>query len=432
MGYLILLLIIIVTYVIVLNRFSIRSIITNAFSLLILMLVFVHFVSPILVHYYNLDRRFPNLDFSDYNDSYIVLSYITVSFIFLALGYFCKSTGVRKTTILQEIYEFKDKYIFIMLWIYIIGFGMFMYIFFPLFIANTAMFMANRINNFSGFGYLLMAIQLSTPLFIILLYKYLYKKEAKYLLLLFFVAISTIIISIMTGSRAVLFSIVLYFGLFKLLFEQIKINSTLILKIGTVFVAIFAAVAILGNIRTNVVKEIDTHFEESTIELMLGEMTKSFSHTELLFFLTTQNTNYQLGRTYTAAIALPIPRSLWINKPVGGGPVLTNIVAPGAYCLVNNEFNSSFTTGVFLEAYLNFGFFGAVIVPFLFGLFFATLLRISNKKISIYKRFAIWFLIVMMITGFTTGEFLGVFTRLFTLVFPFLFFDFLNKLRIKI
>ncbi|PAP77157.1 O-antigen polymerase [Rubrivirga marina] len=69
---------------------------------------------------------------------------------------------------------------------------------------------------------------------------------------------------------------------------------------------------------------------------------------------------YQYGESYAAWAFMPIPRTVWLNKPpLGAGPLIGQ-----------NIFNMRYAgvpPGMIAEAYLNFGILGIVLVPFLLG-----------------------------------------------------------------
>jgi len=69
---------------------------------------------------------------------------------------------------------------------------------------------------------------------------------------------------------------------------------------------------------------------------------------------------YQYGESYAAWAFMPIPRTVWLDKPpLGAGPLIGQEI-----------FNMRFAgvpPGMIAEAYLNFGFLGVVLVPFLLG-----------------------------------------------------------------
>jgi hypothetical protein len=72
--------------------------------------------------------------------------------------------------------------------------------------------------------------------------------------------------------------------------------------------------------------------------------------------------DYQMGRTYLEALALPIPRAIWAEKPRAAETQLMAAIWP--------QFASAgvgFSFSLSGEPYLNFGLFGVVALFFAFG-----------------------------------------------------------------
>ena len=427
MLYIVFLFAIIVILTLLFKDFSFGKILRDPFALLILMLAFVHLAVPLLVVIFDVQRNYPDLDYSSYSKSSVLLEYLTICFIMLTLGYtlFRKRGKEIERLTKQDWSEFNDTYLYILFFIFLIGSLIFLFKFGPIFLADPAAFLSNRINEFSGYGYLKITTTFSSPVIVILYYKYYKNKSINYLILIIVSFSLMVILAIITGSRGSLVQPILFISIFKLLFEFPRIRSRRIIYILVSFILIFDFLAFLGGVRQSRTLNINKVESRSPLD----ELVKSFDHTEYLYKITTLDYSPVYGKTYVAAIAIPIPRALWPQKPVGGGPLLKNTLDPGSYSLGKNENNSSLTTGIFLEAYLNFGFAGCFIVPFLYGALFAFLLNEKAKGSDIYKSYYLSFLIILMIILFPSGEFLGSCSRLFTYFFPFLWFRYRSKIN---
>lgn len=424
MEYLFFLFFIIVFFVYLFNRYKLINILTNPFSLLVLMFVFIHLLSPILVLTLGVRSKYPELNYSNYIISFELLTYLSISFLALVVGYilFRKKDCDIKRLSKEQLAQFEDKYLYFLLIIFWVGSFIFLFKFGPIFLSDPSAFLSDRINQFSGFGYLKITTTFSSPIIVILYYKYIHTRLQKYLRLLIISVIIMIVTSIITGSRGTSVQPLLFICMFKLLFEYPQIKFSKILSIIIVFAVIFNFLTFLGEVRTN------RGFKEDGISRsVLDEVVASFSHTEFLFKLTTMDIEPVYGKTYLSALAIPVPRALWNEKPVGGGPLLKNTLEPGSYSLKKQENNSSLTTGIFMEAYLNFGFIGAFLVPFIYGAIYAILLNIASKRNSIYKSYYIFFIIILFIILYPSGEFLGSCSRLFTYFFPFLLFAYIDR-----
>jgi oligosaccharide repeat unit polymerase len=75
---------------------------------------------------------------------------------------------------------------------------------------------------------------------------------------------------------------------------------------------------------------------------------------------------HTLGMTYFAQLVNPVPRALWPGKPVAdAGLILARAV--GAVDHITGEPTMTVSPGFLGEAYMNFGWFGIVLLPFLGG-----------------------------------------------------------------
>jgi hypothetical protein len=103
--------------------------------------------------------------------------------------------------------------------------------------------------------------------------------------------------------------------------------------------------------------------------------------------------NFQGGLTYVTWITAPIPRSVWSKKPSVhvGDKVATEIWGRSPRA-------GGIPPGLVGEAYINFGWAGVLLVPFLLGVLIKTVyiythLFTSNKNVIIYAIFCGYFII---------------------------------------
>jgi len=120
----------------------------------------------------------------------------------------------------------------------------------------------------------------------------------------------------------------------------------------------------------------DTGFEMGDFRL-IAAINEGFGSHENVLWLLDNRQKLELGATYFAAVANFVPRAIWPEKPLGGGPRLRNMIKPGSY-VVGERGNTSYTTGVIAEAMMNFGWLGVIII----GIFHGIAISFSGKILS--------------------------------------------------
>jgi len=151
--------------------------------------------------------------------------------------------------------------------------------------------------------------------------------------------------------------------------------------------------------------------------LVLFMFDGAFGNDENILWLASNSFDYQFGISYIAAITNFIPRSIWSDKPLGAGPRLRNAIYPGSY-VVGREGNSSITTGLFTEAYLNFGPFGLYLIPIIWALIsigFANKVARNLGSVMMLP-WAVGF--ILWSTALMYSEFLGFFGRFVFITLP--------------
>ncbi|MGI2059776.1 O-antigen polymerase [Shewanella baltica] len=303
-------------------------------------------------------------------------------------------------------------------------------------IGNYAAFMYDRINILSGNGGYLMLLKLLFP---VAIYLYLLNMKFNNKFVKFSLVCIVLIIfgvNLFLGSRTSAVFIFIYFFIVSFLVSD-RAKKVKLLYLGTAgLIMLFGFMTLLGAVRdavktdglalsTNSFESFSRHNSEPKI---VETLRVNYGQGELLAFLIdkTDLNNYALGATFAAGFLSFIPRSLWVEKPTGGGPLLTNTISPGAYTLGGNEGNTSYTTGFIVEAYLNLGLLGVVLISIVHFFMLLWLCYYSRKVSNPLSLMVYMFSYISIVIGFTTGEFLGVFMTFIVTVMPIYLF---NKIR---
>ena len=190
----------------------------------------------------------------------------------------------------------------------------------------------------------------------------------------FYVFGSLATVFIVSGSRTATLSPLMLFGLVYV----IHTRSIPLFTIGSVGVVIFAAVGILGQIRSagNQGTEVDLTFiaEKSLVEHASAtheELAVRVSGTNLVLGKAMEEVGPLYGRTYLGAVFFFVPRALWKKKPRGAGAFAGNLLYYGKSFEGNEHGGDALGIPVIpeAEAYWNFWYFGVVGIGVLFGLF---------------------------------------------------------------
>lgn len=282
-----------------------------------------------------------------------------------------------------------------------------------------AAFMLNRINLLAGYGYFLKALSFSVPLVVMVAGKRI--ADGKVLIGTRIIAVFLIVFgaSLLIGSRSQALILVPFVILTWLYANPNKMTIGNLKTIVIGVCVIFLLSVFLGDLRRAVKMDDVANYqfgedysEKYDSPSALKEAFVSFGHTELLAFVLDHDDRYSpaFGKTYLAGLVAFVPRVIWSAKPVGAGPMLANIVKPGSYQLGQDSANSSLTTGVVIESYLNFGIFGVLFVAGLHGWLLAALTRYANR-IAGRLDFAL-FLLALHFSSvlLVNAEFLGAFS----------------------
>jgi hypothetical protein len=123
------------------------------------------------------------------------------------------------------------------------------------------------------------------------------------------------------------------------------------------------------------------------------------------------------GSTFLAVATAVVPRVVWEDKPLGGGPSLRNLISPGSYDLVSGENLTSYSPGIVTEGYLNFGFSGFIVTGITFGILLAILAR-CYSWVRGPIGFAMWIYSLYALLGMLTGEVFGTVAAAFSILLP--------------
>lgn len=239
-------------------------------------------------------------------------------------------------------------------------------------------FLANRISLLAGHGYVTRPLVLGVPLALLLVFSLQRVRLRSFggvmrVLVFLAVVIVTFASNAVLGSRSTAVLATLYV-LLPMFIVATHRGRTSLLRAFLLVAAVAVLVAYLGVLRSRAsggslasASALSIGWTE-LVESTQREVFTSFGHSELLAYLVERRGEWSpaWGATYASALVLPVPRAWWEGKPLGGGPYLKNIVDPGSYDL-KGRFNTSFTTGAPLEAFMNFGAVGVVLVGLLHG-----------------------------------------------------------------
>lgn len=192
-----------------------------------------------------------------------------------------------------------------------------------------------------------------------------------------------------------------------------RLGSRGAIRLTGVVALVLVVGVLMGVIRENLMgaHEITTSTLQVDAEktVLFRRSLKDIGTAENIFWLIENRDrwDWQMGGTFLAAVVGLVPRTFWADKPLGGGPVLRNMIYPGSYDLAR-AYNTSYTTGLPTEAFMNFGLWGIALVGIPYGLVLAWVDNLA-AKIRSSTEFVAWsyasFTVAM---GYHNGEFFGV------------------------
>lgn len=150
---------------------------------------------------------------------------------------------------------------------------------------------------------------------------------------------------------------------------------------------------------------------------LLRAINGAFGNHENLVWLAENDFEYHYGASYVAGVTNFVPRSLWAEKPLGGGPRLKNAIYPGTY-VVGKQRNSSLTTGLYTELYLNFGLIGMILGTIVYAALLNWVIGKLRNANSLMSFQLFLFCLIAFSTHFYYAEFLGFTARTVISIIP--------------
>ncbi|MFN3683607.1 MAG: hypothetical protein ACK41F_06685 [Fimbriimonadaceae bacterium] len=113
-------------------------------------------------------------------------------------------------------------------------------------------------------------------------------------------------------------------------------------------------------------------------------VTEAFREYENLWYLLDHEARLKPlgGSTFLAGFVFWVPRSIWPDKPLGGGPEIVNFIWPWGYEPGRKDNRSSITPGLMAEGFMNFGAPGVLLAGGFYGLLLGLLARVWARTRS--------------------------------------------------
>lgn len=280
--------------------------------------------------------------------------------------------------------------------------------------ANYYVFLADRNRMLSGYGLFLAPMNWMNVLLVLGFTRFFKQNNhPKFLFRLLhwgyfasifgFIFISNIIL----GSRSRALVSLVYIMYSFIIIKGLKLKSLVV--ISCIVLGLATAALFIGNIRSQISKGVEISSLESNKQgsSLLAQLNFVGGAENLLWVVENMKFSQAAeGDTIIAAFLSPIPRFIWENKPVGGGPFLRNLISPGSYDLKGGQNLTSYSPGLLCEFYCNFHLFGAAFAGVFAGIAM-TLASYLLRRVATPLGFAVVIIIVYkMVSGFT-GELLG-------------------------
>lgn len=387
---------------------------------------FIFYLMPFLEVTFGVARfpyLFDNFNIEIYFSLFLAFIYqLSVTFVVLSFGktsfdYSVFHQAAKKTTVKMNLAKLLCT-VLLAVGIFVMARLAFEYI------NNFAFFMFNRINILSGYGYFSKMLAFSIPLGIILLCGS--QRNNGYLsyfaiLILF---LSVFIVSLLIGSRAQALFLIPFLFMTWVFTSGKKIRLGILFRGGAFLFGLLVFASFLSGLRDDIKRDEPASYSENINfdvgKVVVEELKNSYSHTELLAFLLLHKQEIELagGQTYVAGLVSFVPRVFWKDKPVGAGPMLANIVKPGTYSLGDREGNSSLTTGIIIESYMNFSFIGIILFSFIHG-FLLSKITYFSERVKDPLDIALFLITTHFLSMIiVNAEFLGAFSAYLFVILP--------------
>lgn len=302
-------------------------------------------------------------------------------------------------------------------------------------------YLQNRIMLNKGLGVISLIIYSSNILILVLLINsYLHKGKTLINIsrktIIFSSVILFSIIYLLIGSRLSVILLLIQI-LFSFIYLKEKLSKGFLIKTSIFLFLMVFSLSFFGFMRVRV-KNTHLNLYEEFAKVYVEKITESlvvnFGKFENIVWMNDNMDKWSplYGKTFLAGFTTFIPRKIWDDKPLGGGPALWNWIRPGSYDIsAKNAKNvTSTTTGYPTECYMNFHVFGFLLGPFILAYFLALLKIMFNRLNGNILQFSIYiYLLVAICFVFLYGEFLGILTRTIFVIFPFMLIMFLGKFK---
>lgn len=154
-----------------------------------------------------------------------------------------------------------------------------------------------------------------------------------------------------------------------------------------------------------------TYTQERLENVSLYMLDGAFGNDEALLWMIENEYPLMLGKTYLAAATNIVPRGLWPQKPLGGGPELINMISPGSYT-IGAEGNNSLTTGLMTESMMNFGLLGIPLMILTWAYTSSRLVTRAIRSRRLATKTLYLIIAASLSSAFLYSEFLGFIFRI--------------------
>lgn len=385
---------------------------------------FVYFAVPVIALSLEMTRTDPPTD-SVRNGLFVAIAYYLTAAIGFALG---RPLGQFKGTLrfaASHIGEDERGLVPFLFVVQLISAAYVILFMLPYLGVGYSEFMMNRIALSEGKGYLMEPAMLGMPIALLLTAPALAGKPRRagafWLVALCSVAL-TAWAGMLVGSRLNAAAGIVYLVVSAGILRRSHGGARWLAGVG---VCLLVAVAILGVVRSSIARgglekgTITDDIRASGAAVVVRDIANDFGQLESLAIVEAKDADWSLayGKTYVSALLLPIPRVWWRDKPLGAGPMLSNIIKPGTYD-PDRKYRSSTTPGCVTEAYLNGGVAGVIVVALIHGFLIASLTRFGARVRS-RGEYVIYVLLMFFLGEMLVyGEFGGSLTRIGVYILP--------------
>jgi oligosaccharide repeat unit polymerase len=227
--------------------------------------------------------------------------------------------------------------------------------------------------------------------------------------------VGTLLITGLQGSKSVVFVFVVALGvLYHRIRRRIGRMAVLAGAVGlfaglTMYALVAREYLAVGQFVT-----LSDASSETLFKIVQHEFSGNFIQLQTLSVLVDQVPDalpYQLGKSFLAFFALPVPRGLWPGKPLPATGIFTLAFWPESWLASG----TTLPPGIIGEFYLNFGVAGAVLGMMGFGALLRLAYRFANRTRTPYAEMQ-YALLVAMLPHYIRGDFSGTVLLLILLI----------------